>query len=81
MDQVQKQMFAQPLMITCEQQPCNNNADTDIENRNKNRKKSFLSDVISTVPNSLPAWDITTSYRDLHQEKPVMEKYTIITTI
>lgn len=79
MDQVQKQMFAQPLMITCEQQPCNNNADTDIENRNKN--KSFLSEVISTVPNSLPAWDITTSYQDLHQEKPVMEKYTIITTI
>lgn len=79
MDQVQKQMFAQPLMITCKQQPCNNNADNDIENRNKN--KSFLSDVISTVPNSLPAWDITTSYRDLHQEKPVMEKYTIKTTI
>ena len=46
MDQVPQQRFAQPLRITREQQPCNSNADTNIENRNKN--KSFLSEVTSS---------------------------------
>lgn len=47
MDQVQQKQSVQSLIDIVEHQPCNSNADNDVENRHNHN--SFLSELISTI--------------------------------